>query len=108
MTDTNTAFEPNETDLADATDQCLKSFQTCLVRASSIHPRELSRIEDQAARFSSWTSRIGAFAPGQSSMDYRLQYAPEVQSVTLGLLDSLNSRIQKCKLEYSMFCSVLL
>ncbi|UKZ88419.1 uncharacterized protein TrAFT101_004179 [Trichoderma asperellum] len=29
-------------------------------------------------------------------MDYRLQYAPKVQSVTLDLLDSLNSRIQKC------------
>ncbi|KAI7764031.1 hypothetical protein LZL87_006413 [Fusarium oxysporum] len=74
---------------------CLDSFQKCLFSAASIHPRELSMVEDQFARFSSWANGIGVFAPGSASMDHRLRYAPDVTGVVIGLLESLNYRLLK-------------
>ncbi|UKZ47986.1 hypothetical protein TrVGV298_002222 [Trichoderma virens] len=95
MTDTSASSELNKTTVAAAANQCLESFQRCLLREPSLHPRELSMVEDQVARFSTWTSGIGVFAPGRASMDHRLRYAPEVQSIAIGLLESLNYRIRK-------------
>ncbi|KAH0531317.1 hypothetical protein TsFJ059_000165 [Trichoderma semiorbis] len=95
MTDTSTTTGPNKKTVAAAANQCLESFNKCLLQQSSIHPREFSLVEDQVARFSTWTSGIGVFAPGRASMDHRLRYAPEVQSITISLLESLNYRIQK-------------
>ncbi|KAF3065680.1 hypothetical protein CFAM422_009595 [Trichoderma lentiforme] len=94
MTDTSTTTGPNKKTVAAAANQCLESFNKCLLQQSSIHPREFSLVEDQVARFSTWTSGIGVFAPGRASMDHRLRYAPEVQSITISLLESLNYRIQ--------------
>ncbi|KAH6632374.1 hypothetical protein F5144DRAFT_474539, partial [Chaetomium tenue] len=88
--------ELKRTTVADTANQCLESFQTCLTQASLVHPRELSKVEDQIARFSTWAAGIGVFAPGRASMDHRLRYAPEVQSVVIGLLESLNYRIRTC------------
>ncbi|WAO95821.1 C3H1-type domain-containing protein [Fusarium falciforme] len=82
--------------VAASANQCLESFQQCLISASSVHPREVSMVEDQLARFSSWATSIGVFAPGSASMDHRLRYASEVQSVVTGLLESLNYRVQTC------------
>ncbi|EHK41307.1 uncharacterized protein TrAtP1_004758 [Trichoderma atroviride] len=96
MADTHTNLELDETTIASASRQCLESFETCLAQASVVHPREFSRVEDQAARFSSWTSGIGVFAPGRASMDHRLRCSPDVQSVAICLLYSLNHRIRKC------------
>ncbi|KAL6814869.1 hypothetical protein J3E69DRAFT_346210 [Trichoderma sp. SZMC 28015] len=76
--------------------QCLESFQQCVFRASPIHPRELSVVEDQVARLSTWAASIGVFSPGRASIDHRLRYAPEVQSVVTGLLESLDFRIRAC------------
>lgn len=104
MTDIDMIAELVEITIAAASRQCLESFATCLAQASAIHPREFSRVEDQVARFSTWTSGIGVFAPGRASMDHRLRYAPEVQSVAIGLLNSLNHRIRKCKLQYLGLC----
>jgi hypothetical protein len=87
MTDVDTNVELDDITIAATSHQCLESFATCLAKASAIHPREFSRVEDQAARFSTWTSGIGVFAPGRASMDHRLRHAPEVQSVAIGLLD---------------------
>ncbi|KAH8586928.1 hypothetical protein B0O99DRAFT_695020 [Bisporella sp. PMI_857] len=94
MTDADTASEPKRSTVAASANQCLESFQQCLLRASSVHPRELSMVEDQVARFSTWTTGIGVFALGRASMDHRLRYAPEVHSVVTGLLESLNYRIR--------------
>ncbi|KAJ4209546.1 hypothetical protein NW759_013402 [Fusarium solani] len=82
--------------VAASANHCLESFQQCLISASSVHPREVSMVEDQLARFSSWATSIGVFAPGSASMDHRLRYASEVQSVVTGLLESLNYRVQTC------------
>lgn len=108
MTHINTDLEIDEITIAAASHKCLASFETCLAQASAIHPREFSRVEDQAARFSTWASGIGVFAPGRASMDHRLRYAPEVQSVAIGLLYSLNHRIRQCKLKYLELCFALL
>ena len=83
--------------IPESADQCLKSFQQCLFRASSVHPRELSMVEDQLARFSTWAAAIGVFATGRASINHHLRYAPEVQSVVTGLLESLDYRIRNCK-----------
>jgi hypothetical protein len=89
--------EPKGPTVATSANQCLQSFQKCLVSASLVNPRELSMIEDQVARFSSWSTSIGVFAPGSASMDHRLRYAPEVHSVVTGLLESLNYQCQECE-----------
>ncbi|EHK22656.1 uncharacterized protein TRIVIDRAFT_60500 [Trichoderma virens Gv29-8] len=91
----NTDDKKDETIAIRAT-QCLESFQKCLQRASSVHPREFSVVEDQMARLSTWTAGIGVFAPGRASIDHRLRYAPEVQSAVTGLLESLDYRIRAC------------
>ena len=97
MTDADAASEPKRPTVAASANQCLEPFQQCLLRASSVHPRELSMVEDQVARFSTWTTGIGVFALGRASMDHRLRYAPEVQSVITGLLESLDYRIRTCR-----------
>ncbi|KAH6981610.1 hypothetical protein BKA56DRAFT_731124 [Ilyonectria sp. MPI-CAGE-AT-0026] len=96
MTDAHETLEPKVPTVAASANECLESFQQCLLRASSIHPRELSMVEDQVARFSTWATGIGVFAPERASMDHRLRYAPEVQGVVAGLLESLNYRIRTC------------
>ncbi|KAI8712719.1 C3H1-type domain-containing protein [Fusarium sp. LHS14.1] len=96
MADSGPSLESKGPTIAASANQCLESFQQCLFSASSVHPREVSMVEDQLARFSSWASSIGVFAPGSASMDHRLRYASEVQSVVTGLLESLNYRVQTC------------
>ncbi|KAM5521984.1 serine/threonine protein phosphatase [Fusarium oxysporum f. sp. phaseoli] len=86
--------EQNRPKISACANDCLESFQKCLFSAASIHPRELSMVEDQLARFSSWANGIGVFAPGSASMDHRLRYAPDVTGVVIGLLESLNYRCQ--------------
>lgn len=54
-------------------------------------------VEDQIARFSTWTTSIGVFAPWRASVDHRLRYAPDVQAVIVSLLESLDFRIRTCK-----------
>jgi hypothetical protein len=97
MTDADETLDPKGPTIAICATQCLESFQQCLLRASSVHPRELSVVEDQVARLSTWAAGIGIFAPGRASMDHRLRYAPEVQSVVTGLLESLHYRIRACR-----------
>lgn len=53
-------------------------------------------VEDQLARFSTWASSIGVFAPGRASMDHRLRYTLDVQGVVMDLLESLTYRIEAC------------
>lgn len=89
------------TTVARSGNQCLRSFEQCYDLTASTHPREFSMVEDQVARFSTWAADIGVFSPGRASMDHRLRYAPEVQSVVIGLLESLDYRIQACRSLYS-------
>ncbi|KAK1240160.1 hypothetical protein MKX08_007602 [Trichoderma sp. CBMAI-0020] len=96
MTDTDETLGTKEPTIAVCATQCLVSFQECLLQASSVHPRELSVVEDQAARLSTWAAGIEVFAHGRASMDHRLRYAPELQNVVTGLLESLNYRIRAC------------
>ncbi|RSM19543.1 hypothetical protein CDV31_001703 [Fusarium ambrosium] len=96
MADPDPSPELKGPTVAASANQCLESFQQCLFSASAVHPREVSMVEDQLARFSSWATSIGVFAPGSASMDHRLRYASEVQSVVTGLLESLNYRVQTC------------
>lgn len=54
-------------------------------------------VEDQVARFSTWATALGVFAPDRLSMDHRLRNAPDVRNVVIGLLQSLNYRNLTCK-----------
>ncbi|KAI1651010.1 uncharacterized protein F4817DRAFT_312366 [Daldinia loculata] len=87
--------QPHPT-VAESAASCLHSFQQCVQRAASIHPRELSLVEDQLARFSVWTTNIRVFAPGRAALDHRLREAPDVQDAVTGLLDALAIRVQSC------------
>lgn len=75
---------------------CLNTFQQCLEKSAFISPREMSRVEDQFARFSLWSANIGVFASGRSSLDHRLREAQEVHEVITGLLEVLDHRIKEC------------
>jgi hypothetical protein len=91
------AAEQQQPTIAGGAELCLRSFQQCLQQSASVHPRELSLVEDQLARFSIWTANIGVFAPGRASMDHRLREVPDIQDVVRGLLDALDDRIQNCR-----------
>lgn len=77
--------------------QCLEGFRKCLQKAATLHPRELSLVEDQLARFSIWGSSIGVFAHGRASMDHRLREAPDVHDAVTGLLEAMEDNIQECE-----------
>ncbi|KAL7803945.1 hypothetical protein V8C43DRAFT_311799 [Trichoderma afarasin] len=94
MGGTNTTQKIEKIFVAGAANECLASFQKCLSLA--FHPKEMSMIEDQMARFSTWTSDFGVFAPGRASMDHLLHHDPEMQSTAISLLKSLNCHIGKC------------
>lgn len=102
MVDSDPSTAPEAPTVAASAHQCLESFQSCLVRADAVHPRELSMVEDQLARFSSWAASIGVFAPGAASMDHRLRYTPEVQNIVTGLLESLNYRVRICTFHHCL------
>jgi hypothetical protein len=91
------AAEQQQPTIVGGAELCLRSFQECLQQSASIHPREVSLVEDQLARFSIWSASIGVFAPGRASMDHRLREAPDIQEVVRGLLDGLNDGIQNCR-----------
>ncbi|KAI0968935.1 hypothetical protein F4678DRAFT_441993 [Xylaria arbuscula] len=82
--------------IAGRADSCFKAFQRCLDAAAAIHPRELSLVEDQLARFSLWSSNIRVFVAGRGSLDYRLREAPDVQDAVVGVLEALDHRVQDC------------
>ncbi|KAH6950809.1 hypothetical protein DER45DRAFT_599364 [Fusarium avenaceum] len=96
MADQHDETKLNGPKIATFANECLESFQKCLSSAASIHPREVSMIEDQAARFSTWASGIGVFAQENIAMDYRLRYVPDVTGIVTGLLATLNYRCQIC------------
>lgn len=91
---------------AESAGSCLRSFQECVQRAASIHPRELSLVEDQLARFSIWIANIKVFASGRASLDHRLREAPDVQDIVIGLFEALAFRIQSCKCQWFLFSTL--
>lgn len=83
--------------VAASANECLDAFQVCILRASTVHAREISMVENQIARFSTWATALGVFAPERGSTDHRLRYAPDVRSVVNGLLESLKYRVETCE-----------
>ncbi|KAK4208245.1 hypothetical protein QBC37DRAFT_405481 [Rhypophila decipiens] len=88
--------QPSPATIAGRATKSLQSFQSCLNRAALVHARELSLVENQAARFSLWVANSMVFSKGRASMDYRLREAPDVQDVVIGLLEALGHRVQRC------------
>ncbi|KAI0379222.1 hypothetical protein F5Y04DRAFT_260009 [Hypomontagnella monticulosa] len=91
-----TADQSLHSTVAERAGSCLHSFQQCVQIAALIHPRELSLVEDQLARFSIWTTNIRVFAPGRASLDHRLREAFDVQDAVIGLLDALSFHVKNC------------
>ena len=82
--------------IAESARQCLVAFEQCFQRSSFVHPRDVSLLEDQFARFSLWTSSTGVFAPKRASMDHRLRGVLDVQEAVMGLLEVLDDHVQTC------------
>lgn len=82
--------------LAGFAERAFGLLQDCLRSATSLHPWDLASVEDQLARFSLWTSSIGAFAQGQASMDHRLRDTPDVYDAVMSLLEALSESVQNC------------
>lgn len=83
---------PEDT-IAGAAELCVRAFQRCIQLSATLSSRDLSLIEDQIARFSSWMTGIGVFAQGRASMDHRLREATDVRDITIGVLEALSDRI---------------
>lgn len=77
---------------------CLLSLELCLEKAAKIHPRELSMVEDQFARFCVWKDSMGVFSSGRGSLDHRLREAPEVREIIITISETFNYRLQDCML----------
>lgn len=86
-----------EPTIAASANNCLESFSQALTRALNYHARELSRVEDYYARFSTWNTSMRVFDPARRSMDHRLRNAPDFRNVVNGLLESLSHRILACE-----------
>ncbi|KAI0192815.1 hypothetical protein F4808DRAFT_362716 [Astrocystis sublimbata] len=82
--------------VAECANLCLQSFQQCLNQAAAIHPRELTLVEDQLARFSLWGSNIKVFVSDRASLDHRLRAAPEVRDAVVAVLEALDYRLREC------------
>lgn len=93
--------------VASSANQCLISFQKCILTASTVDAWELSMVEDQVARFSTWATALGVFASERSSMDHRLRNAPDVRNVVNGLLESLNYRNLMCECRPVLTCCLM-
>lgn len=83
--------------IASSANECLILFKECLLKAYAVDSWEMSMVEDQVARFSTWEKALGVFAPERSSMDHRLRTAPDVRNVVNGLLESLGYQIRRCE-----------
>lgn len=98
-----TETTPASSTIADLARSCLGRFQKCLNKAADVHPRELTLVENQVARFSVWAANIGVFAPGRGSLDHRLREAPDVQDAVGGLLEALGLRALSCVYKRCLF-----
>ncbi|RPA81003.1 hypothetical protein BJ508DRAFT_118081 [Ascobolus immersus RN42] len=54
-----------------------------------------SALEDLRIRFLSWGGNVGAFAPGNASIDYRLREDPDIEELLGSLLVQLNDDLRK-------------
>lgn len=84
------------TTLASKAEECMASFQQCLHKAASVHPRELSLVEDQLARFSVWTGNMRVFGSMRQSLDHRIREAQDVRDTFDALLEAIKYRTENC------------
>ncbi|KXH34120.1 hypothetical protein CSIM01_07122 [Colletotrichum simmondsii] len=75
--------------IADNVKSCMLLLEECMLKAASIHPREVSLIENIVARFSVWVESIGVFSKGRASLDNRLREVHDVQDIVQSLLKAL-------------------
>ncbi len=92
------------TTLAAEAQTCIYLFQRCLQKAALVHPRELSMVESQLARFSVWAGNMKVFGPSRQSLDHRLREAPDVRTTFLLQLVTLPLHIQTCTSWHSRLC----
>ncbi|KAL8310441.1 hypothetical protein RB597_010327 [Gaeumannomyces tritici] len=69
--------------------KCVERFQRCLQSGEHALPRQRSSLEDQLTRFTLWTSNMGVFSGGRTSMDHRLREAPEVHDMLVCIVETL-------------------
>lgn len=84
--------------------RCLVSFRQCLGGMAALDPQRQTLLENEFARFSTWTSNIGVFASSHASLDHRLRRVPSIQRLVVGLLEVIHGRIEQCM--YILFCSL--
>lgn len=89
------AAEANHS-LASKAEECIASFQQCLYKAASVHPRELSLVEDQLARFFAWIGNMRVFGSMRQSLDHRLREAQDVRDTFDALLETIRYRTETC------------
>src|SRR4051794_37034992 len=80
--------------ILDATTLCRSSLQDCLAVETLA---EHGWAENRLADFNLWAAGVGATAPTQASLDWRLHFQPEARTVITHLLVTLREFIKQCK-----------
>lgn len=89
--------DPTKLTISSCATRCHGSFQRCLSKAASFHPRELALIENQLAKFSLWTAYFQVFGSGRESLDHRLRESFDIQDAIIEVVEALSYSVLKCK-----------
>jgi len=74
--------------------QCARLLSRARLDETLNHALRLE-LENVHARLKIWAGNVGAFAPGNASVDYRLREDPDVADVVVSMLKSLRSSLEQ-------------
>ncbi len=77
-----------------ATASCRGSLHECLLVEAL---KEHGWAENRLADFNLWAAGVGASAPTQASLDWRLHFQPEARTVLTNLLVTLKGFVDQCR-----------
>jgi hypothetical protein len=78
--------------ISQSASRCIQLLETQAATTSAQLRQEL---ENTNVRFKIWAGNVGAFAPGNASIDYRLRDESEVLDILLVLLDRLRELLER-------------
>ncbi|KAL6872245.1 hypothetical protein HDV57DRAFT_524576 [Trichoderma longibrachiatum] len=81
--------------VADHAEKCNSLFQECMILQGIVLDPTI--IDDQRARFATWTSDMDVYGPLHGSLDYRLRYVPSSVELIHQLLDVICDTLSSLK-----------
>lgn len=82
--------------IALSADLCLKRLES-YAKSEKLTGGGKALAEERLGSFNFWTRNIGAFAQGNLSADYRLEYWPKMRNILISLLELLLKCVETSK-----------